>query len=101
MEAAFQAKTSGVIAFSNNSFMYSTAAMVSGELITTCSFSSWIEAPYDHMSARPAMLESISWERPMPIWMPCSAKIFDPPSSSSSHVLGPLGKPAVSHRLLR
>src|SRR5690606_17619800 len=64
LEAAFQAKTSSVMVFSYSRFMYSSASMVSGELSTTRSFSSWTEAPNDHMSARSTMLESISWDMP-------------------------------------
>ena len=40
--------------------MNSTASTTSGELITTFSFSSWIEPPKDQIIARAAMLESIS-----------------------------------------
>jgi hypothetical protein len=58
--AAFHENTSSVMAPANSLLMYSTAATVSGELSTTFSFSSWIEAPNDHISALPAMLESIS-----------------------------------------
>ena len=55
--------------------MYSTAATVSCELMTTFSFSSWMEPPKDQIIAEAAMLESISWDIPMPIWMPWSLLI--------------------------
>jgi hypothetical protein len=83
------------------SFMNCTAATVSGELIATFSFSSCSSPPYDHISDRPTMSESISWDIPIPSWMPWSLLIFEPPSSSSSQVEGPSGKPALSHMLMR
>jgi hypothetical protein len=70
-------------------------------LITTCSASSWIDAPYDHSSARPAMFESISCDIPIPTWMPWLFLISAPPRSRSSHVLGPFGRPTGVHRLER
>jgi hypothetical protein len=45
LEAAFQEKTSSVMACLNSLVMNSTAATVSSELMTTRSFSSWTEAP--------------------------------------------------------
>ena len=66
LDAAFQEKTSGVIASRYNRAMKSTASTACGELITTCSFSSWIEAPNDQSKARPAMFESISCDIPTP-----------------------------------
>ena len=64
--------------------MYSTAATVCGELITTCSRASWMDAPKDHSSARPAMLESISWDIPMPSWTFLLCLISPAPASRSS-----------------
>ena len=43
------------------------------------------------------MFESISWDMPMPSWMPWLLRISLPPSSNSSHVEGPSGRPTVSH----
>ncbi len=77
--------------------MYSTAATVSGELMTTFSPSSCTEAPNDHISARPAMLESISCDMPMPSCTPWLSRISLPPSSRSSHDEGPSGRPTASH----
>src|ERR687894_804384 len=101
LDAAFQANTSSVMAPPNSSLMYSTAAMVSGELMITFSSSSWTEPPKDHSRARPAMFESISWDMPMPSWTPWLVRISRPPSSSSSQVEGPSGRPTASHRDLR
>ncbi len=81
--------------------MKSTASTVCGELSTTCSDSSWIDAPNDHSNARPAMFESISCDMPIPSWTFWSFLILEPPSSSSSQVEGPPGRPTLSHRLLR
>ena len=46
--------------------MYSTAATVPGELMTTFSFSSWMAPPKAHSIAWAAILESISFDMPMP-----------------------------------
>ena len=92
LEAAVQPKTSGVIAPWKSLAMYSTAATVSGELMTTFSFSSWIEPPKAQIIAWAAMLESISLDMPMPIWTPCSLLMRTPPSSSSSKVVRAVGQ---------
>jgi hypothetical protein len=81
--------------------MNSTAATVSGELITTFSCSSCSDAPYDHISARRIMLESISWDMPRPSWMPLLFLISAAPLSRSSQLVGPLPKPTGSHSDLR
>jgi hypothetical protein len=60
-----------------------------------------MEPPNDQMSARAAMLESTSWDMPMPTGVLDCRMISVPPLSSSSQVDGPLGSPAFSHRLLR
>src|SRR5215204_5441495 len=101
LDAAFQPNTSSVMVSLNSRLMNSTAATVFSELITTCSFSSWIDAPCDHMSARMTMLESISWDMPRPIWMPLLFLISAPILSRSSQLVGPSAMPAPSHRLLR
>jgi hypothetical protein len=101
LEAGFQEKTSSVMDCLNSLVMNSTAATVSGELMTTRSFSSCTEAPNDHIRARPAMLESISWDMPMPSWVSLVFLISAPPWSSSSQVLGPLGMPTAVHSEVR
>ena len=43
------------------------------------------------------MLESISWDMPMPSWVPLLFLISAPPWSSSSQVVGPFGRPTPCH----
>src|ERR671915_659575 len=94
LEAGTQEKTSFVSDCFHSLDMKSTAAMVSSELITTRSFASCSDAPYDHSSARAAMFESVSWDSPRPHGMFLAFLISVAPRSSSSQVDGPLGSPA-------
>src|SRR4051794_28755236 len=56
LDAGTQEKTSLVSACFHSLVMYATAATVASELMTTFSFWSCSEEPYDHSSARAAML---------------------------------------------
>jgi hypothetical protein len=47
------------------------------------------------------MLESTSWDMPMPTGILERCLIAVPPVSSSSQVDGPFGRPTASHWLLR
>src|SRR5262245_31348288 len=60
LEAGTQEKTSLVSDCFHGLAMNSTAATVASELMTTCSFASCSDAPYDHSNARAAMFESVS-----------------------------------------
>ena len=99
--AAFQENTSLVMVSLNRRAMNSTAAIVSGELSTTRSLASWMDAPCVHMRPRRTMLESISWDMPRPICTPLDFLISAPPRSRSSHVAGPFGNPTGSQSDLR
>src|SRR5918992_2664605 len=95
LEAGTQEKTSLVADCFHSRVMNSTAATVSSELMTTRSSASCSDAPYDHISARAAMLESVSWDRPIPQGMFLEFLISVAPRSRSSQLDGPLGSPAA------
>src|SRR5262245_60487936 len=66
-EAAFQLSTAGVMPTAYSRLVYSSAARVSGELRTTLLSLSWIDPPWHQRMLRTAMLESMSWLRPIPM----------------------------------
>src|SRR5688572_19396173 len=72
-----------------------SASMVCLELITTWPSASCSEAPNDHKRPRNTMLLSSSCDRPTPQGGPDFSRIFFAPMRRSSHVSGPLGKPAA------
>ena len=53
------------------------------------------------MIVRIAIAVSISWARPIPTGLPVSFLIFAPALRTSSHVLGPFGRPTWPKRSWR
>ena len=96
---ASQAKTSSVMHSSYKAMTNLTASNVSLEFKTKLPCSSWTDDPKAYMTARMAILVSISEARPIPIGWPCFFLILAPPTRTSSQVSGYI--PTESHRSLR
>src|SRR5262249_5090995 len=99
-DAGSQVNTSGVSDSWNSAFMNLSDSIVALELRVTLPASSCSAPPNDHSSARIAMLVSSCCDRPIPHGLPALSRIFLQPARRSSHVSGPLGKPASVHRSL-